>query len=300
MLDQIWLIIVIAGLASGFAVITSLSIFGKIFPGPQKPLLLLLLSLGTMGIFALTGVYLRILDFPRHGILYASVRSAVWGFFMISYANYAFYSLRKLFWLIAFLVSLALFFVDISTTSIPGLLLFWVSSLLAFLLVFASGKKAFEEGKQTAHIPLRCLYRVFGLALIICAPAYLLDVTMSRLVFSASRHTPDGLIFAIGYLVTNSVILRTLFLSLKGPKGTESICYTLPKTLVIAYRLSPREINIAESVLKGLSDKEIAHELFISPRTVDTHLRNLYRKCGIRSRAALFRLVTNYGNSPNY
>ncbi|MEU1163282.1 helix-turn-helix transcriptional regulator, partial [Streptomyces sp. NPDC005921] len=37
----------------------------------------------------------------------------------------------------------------------------------------------------------------------------------------------------------------------------------------------------------GLSNKEIGARLYISPRTVSTHLYNIFPKLGIRSRAAL-------------
>lgn len=299
MLDQIWLIIVIAGLASGFAVLASLSILGKIFSGPDKPIRMLLIALGAMGLFALAGVYLRILDIPRHGIIYGTARSVVWFFFLFRFANYAFYPLRKFFWLVAFLVSLLLLIVDHSTTSLSSIITFSFSSLLASVMIFVSGKKVLREGAQVVHLPLRRLHRVFGWALIICTPAYFLDILVSRLMFWKTGGAPDGLIFALGYLVTNSVILQTLFFSLKEPRGTEAIAHTLPKTLVLVYSLIPREIKVAEAVLKGMSDKEIARELYISHRTVDTHLRNLYRKCGIRSRTSLFRLVADYGKSPD-
>ena len=51
--------------------------------------------------------------------------------------------------------------------------------------------------------------------------------------------------------------------------------------------LSPQERRIAELAATGATSKQIAAQLTISPRTVDTHLRNLYPKLGITSRAAL-------------
>lgn len=51
--------------------------------------------------------------------------------------------------------------------------------------------------------------------------------------------------------------------------------------------LSEREKDIIRSVAKGLSNKEIADELFISIHTVITHRRNISRKLGIHSTAGL-------------
>ncbi|MFJ8493470.1 AAA family ATPase [Streptomyces sp. NPDC094038] len=51
--------------------------------------------------------------------------------------------------------------------------------------------------------------------------------------------------------------------------------------------LTRQELQIAELAATGLSNKEIGARLYISPRTVSTHLYNIFPKLGIRSRAAL-------------
>ncbi len=50
--------------------------------------------------------------------------------------------------------------------------------------------------------------------------------------------------------------------------------------------LSPREVEVLRLVAEGLTDAEIAEKLFISRRTVTSHLTSVYNKIGIGSRAA--------------
>lgn len=54
--------------------------------------------------------------------------------------------------------------------------------------------------------------------------------------------------------------------------------------------LTAQELQIAHFVAEGLTNREVAARLFLSPRTIDFHLRNIFRKLGISSRVQLARL----------
>lgn len=51
--------------------------------------------------------------------------------------------------------------------------------------------------------------------------------------------------------------------------------------------LTVREREIVRHVRRGATNREVAARLFLSPRTVDHHLRNVFRKLGINSRSEL-------------
>jgi DNA-binding CsgD family transcriptional regulator len=53
--------------------------------------------------------------------------------------------------------------------------------------------------------------------------------------------------------------------------------------------LTGTERTVAELVAQGLTNREVAARIFLSPHTVSFHLRKVYRKLGVRSRVDLTR-----------
>jgi len=56
-------------------------------------------------------------------------------------------------------------------------------------------------------------------------------------------------------------------------------------------KLTKKEEKIAQLILQGFSNKDIAKEMFISEKTVKTHIGHIFKKLGIKSR---YQLAANY------
>ncbi len=59
--------------------------------------------------------------------------------------------------------------------------------------------------------------------------------------------------------------------------------------------LSPRELEVAGLVAAGKRNREVAAALFLSEKTVESHLAHIYDKLGVRSRAALATILAGEG-----
>ena len=90
-----------------------------------------------------------------------------------------------------------------------------------------------------------------------------------------------------------------------GPLGAAP---TLARVDALAARLTPeppahrypagltsREVDVLRLLPRGLSNAEIADALFVSPRTVQTHLSNLYGKLGVGGRAEAIAYAVGHG-----
>lgn len=59
--------------------------------------------------------------------------------------------------------------------------------------------------------------------------------------------------------------------------------------------LTAREVDVLRLVAEGLTNAEVAERLYLSPRTVSSHLTSIYTKLGVSSRAAAARFAASHG-----
>jgi DNA-binding NarL/FixJ family response regulator len=62
--------------------------------------------------------------------------------------------------------------------------------------------------------------------------------------------------------------------------------------------LTPTERRVAELAAEGLQTKQVAAALFVSPKTVEGHLTNIYAKLGVHSRTELARRIAEESPTP--
>jgi DNA-binding CsgD family transcriptional regulator len=90
-------------------------------------------------------------------------------------------------------------------------------------------------------------------------------------------------------LSLEQVIAEALELATKAELTAANTRSTLPAGL------TPREVEVLRLVAQGLTNFKVASELVISPRTVNTHLSNIFRKLKTSSREVATRFALEHG-----
>ena len=63
----------------------------------------------------------------------------------------------------------------------------------------------------------------------------------------------------------------------------------------LPFGLTMREVEVLRLVAEGMTDLQVAARLFVSRNTVNAHLRSIYGKIGVNTRAAAARLAFEHG-----
>jgi DNA-binding CsgD family transcriptional regulator len=83
-----------------------------------------------------------------------------------------------------------------------------------------------------------------------------------------------------------------------APNGVLSLPSHPGKDPLESVKLTKREIEVLTHVIQGKSSREVADALFVSKRTVDFHLANVYDKLHVSNRVQAFRRATRLGLIP--
>lgn len=76
--------------------------------------------------------------------------------------------------------------------------------------------------------------------------------------------------------LTESLFAQIVEQSIASPEGE--------KKIIESVQMTPRELQVIELIAEGLTNKEIAQKLFISPHTIKSHVHNILEKLTLHSR----------------
>ena len=88
-----------------------------------------------------------------------------------------------------------------------------------------------------------------------------------------------------------------IYIDMKWISRTSTSGSIIPDSYLTDYSITNRETEVLTLLLTGLTSSRIADKLFISQRTVETHIYNIYDKCGVRNRAELLAKISAYGQA---
>lgn len=315
-MEQLWLVLSLLSLVTGFGLIVALLVLKHLAPLRLPPVIPVVVGLLTIGFAGFFGVYLSLLGIPRNVIAYKVINAAAWG--VPTWAL-----LRFVLWetvvrrgtitsrvagagsaIVGVLVVIATWFTVHPRTGGPVVI--HPTARTVVILVIAFGIAALgltvavlslKRGKTTAGQPWRTFHRRFGLAFLVLIPAQTLDLAVGVIASVTAISWRDGFIFAAGYGIANIILIMAIVGGLRLTSDGNSA--VVPARFVGTFGITAREREVLEGLVEGKTYRAIAESLYISPRTVETHVRTIFQKCDVNSRAQLVHLVSSFKTLPS-
>lgn len=155
-----------------------------------------------------------------------------------------------------------------------------VVTLLGWLLVRA---KASGE-----HSAVRFLLRGTGISCFFFVPLSVLEFILQLSDVQPYHPISVEYVFLLALTV---IAVMSAVRSLASDAETRPV--SVSDDVAARYALTVREREMVALVARGLTNKEIAYELGISPATVRTHVYNLFQKTGVQSRIGLINKIAS-------
>jgi len=121
---------------------------------------------------------------------------------------------------------------------------------------------------------------VFGFGILCSALLLLFQLADYRLLKTDANLELIIFIIATVFFVLGLIFRKRLMSNSVNEETSSLTAYDFKKK----YDLSNREFEVVEQLTKGLSNKEIATQLFVSESTIKTHLSNIYTKLEVSNR----------------
>ncbi len=141
---------------------------------------------------------------------------------------------------------------------------------------------------------IACAARLWGAAeallatIEVAAYIYAPDRSLYQSQVAAARSALGEEAFAAAWLQGRALTLEQALVEARQTPQAELKLSSYPAGL------TAREVEVLRLVAGGLTDAQVAKSLFISPRTVNGHVRSIYAKLGVDSRAAATRFAIDH------
>jgi DNA-binding CsgD family transcriptional regulator len=162
-------------------------------------------------------------------------------------------------------------------------------NLLLFALVLYGLVLIAVNLRTIGERALRRALTLFFVLSLVFFPLMYVDAAMSYLPALAVFGFLEGLAQPLYFLVLNALTILFGLRYLNRPAYSQDD--RLTEHFVSAFKVTEREQEIIRLLLEGAGGKEIGERLFISPKTVENHVYNIYQKLGVKNRVQLFRLI---------
>jgi DNA-binding CsgD family transcriptional regulator len=127
-----------------------------------------------------------------------------------------------------------------------------------------------------------------------------LFLLVAAVLLAVRPATGGSSVFANGALAAFCLSWATLLVvtGLMRAGAAARVTAGLPPRFLDDFAISRREADIIGLLVAGSANREISEKLFISPRTVEAHVYNIYRKCDCRNRVELMNRIQQYRPAP--
>ena len=103
-----------------------------------------------------------------------------------------------------------------------------------------------------------------------------------------------GTVLIVPLYILSWALLFIFWFSPFGPRKKKAEENQVSEDFIKNYGISRRERDVLLKLAEGQSSRQISEELYVSVRTVDTHIYNIFRKCGVKSRLELLALLSRF------
>ena len=124
---------------------------------------------------------------------------------------------------------------------------------------------------------------------------YIPDQALQDRIFAAARDALGEMAFDEEWSRGRAMTLQAAVEYALQPSPVPEKGSTSPPATAYPAGLSAREVEVLKLVARGLTNAQIARELYISPRTVNAHLGSVYHKIGSSTRAEATRFASEHG-----